>query len=193
MERYVAAPDQGTTSTRCMLFDRQGRMVSIAQREHHQYFPQPGWVEHDATEIWSIVKKILPAAIAEAGVDAGSVVALGVTNQRETTVLWNRHTGIPVGRAIVWQDTRTTGLLTAMADRIAPADVLARTGLPMATYFSGAKLRWMLDRNPELRPAAERGELLFGTMDSWIVWNLTGGPGTGSGASEGIHVTDVTN
>ena len=192
-EKYVAALDQGTTSTRCVLFDRQGRMVSIAQREHHQYFPRPGWVEHDPAEIWSIVKRVVPQALVDAGVDAGQVVGLGVTNQRETTVVWNRQTGLPIGRAIVWQDTRTAELLAGMSTGIDPADVLARTGLPMATYFSGAKLKWMLDRDPQLRPAAERGELLFGTMDSWIVWNLTGGPGTGSGASEGIHVTDVTN
>ena len=191
-ERYVAALDQGTTSTRCVLFDRHGRMVSIAQREHHQHFPQPGWVEHDAAEIWSIVKKVIPQALADAGVEAGQVVGLGVTNQRETTVVWNRHTGVPVGRAIVWQDTRTSSLLARMGDRIDPADVLQRTGLPMATYFSGAKLRWMLDRDPALQPAAERGDLLFGTMDSWITWNLTGGPG-GAARRPGLHVTDVTN
>lgn len=170
-------------------------MVSIAQREHHQYFPRPGWVEHDAAEIWSIVKRIVPRALADAGVDAGQVVGLGVTNQRETTVVWNRHTGVPISRAIVWQDTRTADLLTRLADRIPSAEVLAKTGLPMATYFSGAKLKWLLDRDPQLRPAAERGELLFGTMDSWITWNLTGGPGVGGGpnSSAGLHVTDVTN
>jgi len=195
-ERYVAALDQGTTSTRCMLFDRQGRLVSIAQREHHQYFPRPGWVEHDAAEIWSIVRKVVPQALTDAGVDASQVVALGVTNQRETTVIWNRHTGVPIGRAIVWQDTRTSGLLARMATEIDPADVLARTGLPMATYFSGPKLRWLLDRDQELRPAAERGDLLFGTMDCWITWNLTGGPGGGAAgpaSPPGLHVTDVTN
>ena len=183
-ERYVAAIDQGTTSTRCMLFDRQGRMVSIAQREQHQYYPRPGWVEHDASEIWSIVRKVVPAALAEAGVAARQVVALGVTNQRETTVVWNRNTGVPVGRAIVWQDTRTSDLLTETAGRIDPAEIRERTGLPMATYFSGPKLRWLLDRDPSLRPAAERGDLLFGTMDSWITWNLTGGAG-GDGAAPG--------
>jgi glycerol kinase len=130
--------------------------------------------------------------LADAGVDASQVVGLGVTNQRETTVVWNRRTGIPVGRAIVWQDTRTTGLLTELANRIDPADVLTRTGLPMASYFSGAKLRWMLDRNPALQTAAERGELLFGTMDSWITWNLTGGAG-GRDRDPGVHITDVTN
>jgi glycerol kinase len=193
-EKYVAALDQGTTSTRCMLFDRQGRMVSIAQREHHQYYPQPGWVEHDAAEIWSIVRRVVPQALAEAGVEPAQVVAIGVTNQRETTVVWNRHTGVPIGRAIVWQDTRTSGLLTRLAQQIDGADLLARTGLPLATYFSGPKLRWLLDRDPALRPAAERGDLLFGTMDSWITWNLTGGPGgRNSGGGPGLHVTDVTN
>ncbi len=198
-ERYVAALDQGTTSTRCMLFDRQGRMVSIAQREHHQYFPRPGWVEHDAAEIWSIVKKVVPQALADAGVEPAQVVALGVTNQRETTVVWNRTTGVPIGRAIVWQDTRTSGLLTRLAQQIDGADLMARTGLPLATYFSGPKLRWLLDHDPTLRPAAERGELLFGTMDSWITWNLTGGSGgrVGGGSTDdsapGLHVTDVTN
>ena len=150
--KLVAALDQGTTSTRCMLFDRQGRMVSIAQREHQQYYPHPGWVEHDAAEIWSIVRRIIPQALADAGVGAAEVVALGVTNQRETAVLWNRHTGVPVGRAIVWQDTRTTDVLADLATRIDPARVLARTGLPMANYFSAAKLRWMLDR-PRLHGA----------------------------------------
>ncbi|HEY5879595.1 MAG TPA: glycerol kinase GlpK [Nakamurella sp.] len=191
-QRLVAALDQGTTSTRCMLFDRQGRMVSIAQREHQQHYPHPGWVEHDAAEIWSIVRRIVPQALNDAGVSADQVVALGVTNQRETSVLWNRHTGAPVGRAIVWQDTRTTGVLADFASRIDPAVVLSRTGLPMANYFSAAKLRWMLDRSPAAADAAEAGDLLFGTMDSWITWNLSGGPGRG-GAGPGLHVTDVTN
>ena len=190
--KLVAALDQGTTSTRCMLFDRQGRMVSIAQREHQQYYPHPGWVEHDAAEIWSIVRRIIPQALADAGVGAAEVVALGVTNQRETAVLWNRHTGVPVGRAIVWQDTRTTDVLADLATRIDPARVLARTGLPMANYFSAAKLRWMLDRNPAAAAAAAAGDLLFGTIDSWITWNLSGGPGR-DGGGPGVHVTDVTN
>ena len=194
MQRYVAALDQGTTSTRCMLFDRHGRMVSIAQREHHQYFPRPGWVEHDAAEIWSIVRKVVPQALADAGVEPGQVVALGVTNQRETTVIWNRRTGVPVGRAIVWQDTRTSGMLARLAQEIDPNDVLHRTGLPMATYFSASKLKWMFDHDPGLRPAAERGDLLMGTMDTWITWNLTGGPGDpAAGVAPGVHVTDVTN
>lgn len=190
--RLVAALDQGTTSTRCMLFDRQGRMVSIAQREHQQHYPHPGWVEHDAAEIWSIVRRILPLAIEDAGVSPAQVVALGVTNQRETSVLWNRRTGVPVGRAIVWQDTRTTDVLARFADRIGAATIGERTGLPMANYFSAAKLRWMLDRDPAVADAAASGDLLFGTMDSWITWNLSGGPGSDLGGP-GVHVTDVTN
>lgn len=184
---YVAALDQGTTSTRCMLFDRQGRMVSIAQREHRQHYPRPGWVEHDASEIWSVVRRVVPQALDDAGVDADQVVALGVTNQRETCLLWNRHTGVPVGRAIVWQDTRTHDLLTDIAGRIDPATLQHRTGLPLANYFSAAKLRWMLDRDPAVAAAAESGDLLFGTLDTWITWNLSGG------VDGGVHVTDVTN
>ena len=191
-QRLVAALDQGTTSTRCMLFDRRGRMVSIAQREHQQFYPHPGWVEHDAAEIWSIVRRIVPQALDDAGVSPAEVVALGVTNQRETSVLWNRHTGVPVGRAIVWQDTRTTEVLARFADRIGAATIGERTGLPLANYFSAAKLRWMLDRDPSVAAAAESGDLLFGTMDSWITWNLSGGPG-GAGQPAGAHVTDVTN
>ncbi|MEP6561639.1 MAG: FGGY family carbohydrate kinase, partial [Nakamurella sp.] len=186
--RYVAALDQGTTSTRCMLFDQHGRLVSIAQREHHQYFPRPGWVEHDAAEIWSVVKKVFPQALRDAGVQPAQIAALGVTNQRETTVVWNRRTGIPIGRAIVWQDTRTSQMLAQMSAEPDSADILGKTGLPMASYFSGSKLRWILDQDPSLRPAAERGDLLFGTMDSWIIWNLTGGAD-----GDGLHVTDVTN
>ena len=184
---YVAALDQGTTSTRCMLFDRQGRMVSIAQREHRQFYPRPGWVEHDAAEIWSIVRRIVPQALADADVEADQVVALGVTNQRETCLLWNRHTGAPAGRAIVWQDTRTHDLLAQIAERIDPADLQHRTGLPLANYFSAAKLRWMLARDPAVAAAADAGDLLFGTMDTWITWNLSGG------VDGGVHVTDVTN
>ena len=147
--QYVAALDQGTTSTRCMLFDHDGRMVSVAQREHHQYYPQPGWVEHDAAEIWRIVReRRAPGARATPGSAAEQVVALGVTNQRETTVVWDRHTGRPVGRAIVWQDTRTDRLLASSATTGDGADDPRRTGLPLATYFSGPKLRWILDSDP---------------------------------------------
>ncbi len=185
--QFVAALDQGTTSTRCMVFDHHGTMVSLSQREHHQYFPRPGWVEHDAGQIWSIVRQVLPSALDDAGAEPGQIAALGITNQRETTVVWDRHTGRPVGRAIVWQDTRTTGLLGDIARDLDPAEVTRRTGLPLTGYFSGPKLRWMLDHDPGIRARAERGELLFGTMDCWLTWNLTGG------VEGGLHVTDVTN
>jgi glycerol kinase len=186
-ERYVAALDQGTTSTRCILFDRHGRLVSIAQREHRQYYPHPGWVEHDAAEIWAIVGRILPQALADAEVQPEQVVALGVTNQRETTLLWDRRTGAPACRAIVWQDTRTLPLLERIAKEMDPDEIRRRTGLPLFSYFSGPKLRWLFEHRPELAERADRGELLFGTMDSWIVWNLTGGP------NGGVHVTDASN
>jgi glycerol kinase len=180
---YVAAIDQGTTSTRCLLFDRNGAMVSVAQRQHHQSYPHPGWVEHDALEIWQITRELLPEALADAGIEPAQVVALGVTNQRETTVVWDRATGRPVGPAIVWQDVRTSERLEELTDHADQAWLTRRTGLPLSSYPSGPKLRWLLDSAPGVRERAEAGELLFGTMDTWLVWNLTGG----------LHVTDVTN
>lgn len=180
---YVAAIDQGTTSTRCLVFDREGRMVSVAQRQHHQYYPHPGWVEHDAEEIWEITRDLLPQALADARIGAEQVVGLGVTNQRETTVVWDRRTGRPVAPAIVWQDTRTAADLSRLTGGVDPAELTRRSGLPLAPYASGPKLRWILDSDPGLRERAERGELLFGTMDSWLVWKLSGG----------VHVTDATN
>ena len=185
--KFVAALDQGTTSTRCMVFDHHGTMVSVSQREHHQHYPRPGWVEHDAAEIWSIVRQVVPNALDDAGVDPSQIAAFGITNQRETTVVWDRITGRPVGRAIVWQDTRTTDLLAEIATTVDPAEITRRTGLPLTGYFSGPKLRWILDHDHAVRARAERGELLFGTMDTWITWNLTGG------VNGGLHVTDVTN
>jgi glycerol kinase len=185
--RYVMAIDQGTTSTRCVLFDRSGRLVSMAQREHQQYYPAPGWVEHDAEQIWRDLARIVPAAMRDAGVGESEIVALGIANQRETTVLWDRHTGRPVSRAVVWQDTRTDELVEELAARPGAEQVTARSGLPMATYFSAPRIRWLLDRDPGLRERAERGDVLFGTMESWLIWNLTGGP------DGGVHVTDVTN
>ena len=181
--RYVAAIDQGTTSTRCLVFDQQGRMVSVAQRMHSQHYPRPGWVEHDAMEIWHLVCELLPEALADADAEPDQVVGLGVTNQRETVVVWDRATGVPVAPAVVWQDTRTAHTLDELTDHQDPARLAHRTGLPLSPYSSGPKLRWLLDRDPALRRRAEAGELLFGTMDSWLVWNLTGG----------LHVTDVTN
>ena len=184
---FVMSIDQGTTSTRCILFDRGGRLVSVSQREHKQYFPKPGWVEHDAAEIWRNLEHLAPEALAKVGVSASQVAAIGIANQRETTVLWDRRTGHPLGRAIVWQDTRTDEMVAEYARRPDASIVPERTGLPLATYFSAPRIRWMLDHTPGLRERAERGEVLFGTMESWLIWNLTGG------VDGGVHVTDVTN
>jgi glycerol kinase len=187
VERYVMAVDQGTTSTRCILFDHGGRLVSVTQREHKQHFPRPGWVEHDAMEIWRNLERIAPEAVTQAGASPDQVAALGIANQRETTVMWDRHTGRPIGHAIVWQDTRTDRLVDELAAHPRAGIVRERCGLPLATYFSAPRVRWMLDNRPGLRERAERGDVLFGTMESWLIWNLTGGP------DGGLHVTDVTN
>lgn len=185
--RVVAAIDQGTTSTRCLLFHRTGRMLGVARREHRQHYPRPGWVEHDAEEIWRNVSRVVPAALRNAGLGPGDVVALGIANQRETTVVWDRRSGTPVTRAITWQDTRTDGLVAdLLEDGLAPL-VTRLCGLAPATYFAGPRLRWLLDHTPGLRARAEAGEVLFGTMESWLIWRLTGGP------EGGRHVTDVTN
>ncbi|GAA0403534.1 glycerol kinase GlpK [Microbispora corallina] len=186
-ERYVMSIDQGTTSTRCILFDHHGRLVSVTQREHKQHFPRPGWVEHDAVEIWRNLERIGPEALAQAGIGPGEVAAVGIANQRETTVLWDRRTGLPVTPAVVWQDTRTDTLVDELSRRPDAHVVRERCGLPLATYFSAPTIRWLLDHTPGLRERAERGEVLFGTMESWLIWNLTGGP------DGGVHVTDVTN
>lgn len=186
-EYFVAALDQGTTSSRCMVFDRHGHMVSIAQRLHEQFFPRPGYVEHDAEEIWRTVCAILPEAIADADIDSRQVIALGLTNQRETTVVWDRYTGRPVHRAIVWQDVRTADIVKTIAREMDPAEITARTGLPLSTYFSGPRLRWLFEHIPDLRARAQRGDVLFGTIDTWLLWNLTGG------VDGGVHATDVTN
>jgi glycerol kinase len=182
-ERYVIAIDQGTTSTRCIVFDRRGQLVSLAQQEHKQYFPRPGWVEHDAAEIWRNVKRLAPLALSRAGISTDEVAAVGIANQRETTVLWDRHTGVPIGRAVVWQDTRTDTLVNTLLGAPGADEVQHRSGLPLATYFSGPRLNWILNHVPGLRERAERGDVLFGTMETWLIWNLTGG----------LHVTDVTN
>ncbi|MEU2065035.1 glycerol kinase GlpK [Streptomyces sp. NPDC013455] len=184
---YVAAIDQGTTSSRCIVFDRGGAIVAVDQREHRQIFPKPGWVEHDATEIWSKVQAVVAGALAKAGLRADQLSALGITNQRETTVLWDRATGKPVHNAIVWQDTRTAALCGELGGTDGPDRFRERTGLPLAAYFSGPKAAWLLENVPGLRRRAERGEIAFGTMDSWLIWNLTGG------TDGGRHVTDVTN
>ncbi|MFQ3662936.1 MAG: glycerol kinase GlpK [Chloroflexaceae bacterium] len=187
MSRYVAAIDQGTTSTRCMIFDRSGQVIAFDQREHQQIYPQPGWVEHDPDEIWQRARAVVRAALQRSGLTARDLVAVGVTNQRETTVVWNRHTGQAVCNALVWQDTRTGPLVEELA-RVGGQDRFrARTGLPLATYFSGPKIAWILDHVAGARTAAEAGDLIFGTIDTFLTWWLTGGP------RGGVHVTDVTN
>ncbi|MFE6744045.1 glycerol kinase GlpK [Streptomyces tubercidicus] len=186
-EKYVAAIDQGTTSSRCIIFDHGGAIVAVDQREHRQIFPKPGWVEHDATEIWSKVQAVVAGALAKAGLRADQLSALGITNQRETTVLWDRATGRPVHHAIVWQDTRTSQLCAELGGADGQDRFREATGLPLASYFSGPKAAWLLAEVPGLRARAERGEIAFGTIDSWLIWNLTGGP------DGGVHVTDVTN
>jgi glycerol kinase len=186
MTNYVAAIDQGTTSTRCMVFDRGGHVVALAQQEHAQHYPQPGWVEHDALEIWANTQAVVARALAQGRLAPSDLAAVGVTNQRETTLVWDRA-GQPVHNAIVWQDTRTAPLCAALAAEGGQDRFRARTGLPLATYFSGPKLRWLLDNVPGARARAEAGDLLFGTVDTWLIWNLTGG------STGGVHVTDVTN
>ncbi|MCW2522992.1 MAG: glycerol kinase, partial [Frankiales bacterium] len=185
--RYVLSIDQGTTSTRCMIFDHAGGLRALRQREHHQFFPQPGWSEHDAKEIWRNVERIVPAAMKEAGITAADVVGIGIANQRETLVVWERATGEPVHRAIVWQDIRTAELIQQWQADPRAGRVRELTGLPIASYFAAPRLHWLLAERPELRERAERGELLAGTIDSWLVWNLTGG------VDGGRHITDVTN
>ncbi|ARF54104.1 glycerol kinase GlpK [Streptomyces gilvosporeus] len=186
-EKYVAAIDQGTTSSRCIIFNHDGAIVAVDQREHRQIFPQPGWVEHDATEIWNKVQAVVAGALTKAGLRADQLSALGITNQRETTVLWDRTTGRPVHHALVWQDTRTAALCTELGGTDGQDRFREATGLPLASYFSGPKAAWLLDAIPGLRGRAERGEIAFGTIDSWLIWNLTGG------VDGGVHVTDVTN
>lgn len=186
-QRYVLAIDQGTTSTRCILFDQRARLVGVAQRPHRQHYPRPGWAEQDAVEIWRNVERIVPQALRDSGVAADQIVALGIANQRETTVVWDRRTGTPVGRAIVWQDVRTEELIRELEGKPGADRIRELCGLPPASYFAAPRLRWMLDTMPGLRERAERGEVLFGTMETWLIWNLTGGP------DGGLHRTDVTN
>jgi glycerol kinase len=186
-DTYVAAIDQGTTSSRCIVFNQDGAVVAVDQREHRQIFPKPGWVEHDATELWSKVQAVVAGAIAKAGLRPDQISALGITNQRETTVLWDRATGKPVHNAIVWQDTRTAALCTELGGDVGQDRFRDRTGLPLASYFAGPKAAWLLDNVPGLRQRAADGRIAFGTIDSWLIWNLTGG------TDGGAHVTDITN
>jgi glycerol kinase len=184
---FIAAIDQGTTSSRCIVFDKDGRIVAVDQKEHEQIFPKPGWVEHDAKEIWTNVQEVVDSAVSKAGITAADVKAIGITNQRETTLLWDKHTGEPVHNAIVWQDTRTAELCRELGRNVGQDRYRRETGLPLASYFAGPKVRWLLDNVEGLRERAENGDILFGTMDSWVIWNLTGG------TDGGVHVTDVTN
>jgi glycerol kinase len=181
-ERYIASIDQGTASSRCIVFDHTARVVSVSQKEHRHLFPRPGLVEHDPEEIWRNVLDVVRGALDAASLTVRDLVALGITNQRETTVLWDRETGAPVHNAISWQDTRTDRLVDELAGDVGQDRFRDRCGLPLATYFSGPKIRWLLDQIPGLRARAEAGEVLFGTMDSWLIWRLCG-----------RHVTDVTN
>ncbi len=187
MAKYAAAVDQGTTSTRCMIFSHDGQVVSVDQKEHEQIYPKPGWVEHNPMEIWERTQEVVRGAVAKAGAAPGDIAAVGVTNQRETTIVWNPKTGVPYYNAIVWQDTRTADICNALAkdggqDRFRP-----KVGLPLATYFSGPKVKWILENVPGVREAAEKGEAVFGNIDTWVIWWLTGGP------NGGAHVTDVSN
>lgn len=183
MAKYVGAIDQGTTSTRFIVFDRQGGIVAVDQREHAQICPRPGWVEHDALEIWRNTQATIEGALAKAGLTKADLASVGVANQRETTILWDRQTGVPLHNAIVWMDTRTDGLVAHYSADGGKDRLRARTGLPLATYFSGLKLAWLLEHVDGARAMAEAGDALFGTMDCWTMWNLTGG----------AHFTDVTN
>ncbi|GAB4114633.1 MAG: glycerol kinase GlpK [Roseiflexaceae bacterium] len=187
MATYVAAIDQGTTSSRCIIFDRQGRVVCFDQKEHEQIYPQPGWVEHDPNEIWARTQEVIGGALRKGGIATSEIAAIGITNQRETAVVWDRHTGRPYHNAIVWQDTRTDAICQELGATDGQNRFRAITGLPLATYFSGPKIRWLLDHVDGLRAAAEQGDAIFGTIDSFITWWLTGGP------NGGVHVTDVTN
>ena len=185
MAEYAAAVDQGTTSTRFMVFDHGGQVVSIDQEEHEQIFPKPGWVEHDANEIWQRTQEVISAGLGK--VNASDIAAVGVTNQRETTVVWDRTTGEPVYNAIVWQDTRTDQICNELIADGGQDRFRAKTGLPIATYFSGPKIKWILENDEGLREKAEAGDIIFGNIDSWVIWQLTGG------TDGGVHVTDVTN
>jgi glycerol kinase len=181
-ERYVAAIDQGTASSRCLVFDQSARIVSVAQKEHRHMYPRPGWVEHDPEEIWRNVEEVVARALDDAQLKPADLVAVGIANQRESTLVWDRHTGEAVHNAINWQDTRTDHLVRELSRELGSDRFRERCGLPLASYFSGPKLRWLLDTVPGLRQRAEAGEVLFGTIDSWLIWRLTG-----------RHLTDVTN
>ncbi|MBB1569940.1 MAG: glycerol kinase GlpK [Propionibacterium sp.] len=185
--KYVLAIDQGTTSSRAIIFDHGGHIVAVGQKEHEQIFPRAGWVEHDAVEIWDTVREVVAQALAKAQLNKKDLSAVGSTNQRETTLVWDRNTGEPVYNAIVWQDTRTQKIVEELGGEAGADKYKAAVGLPLATYFSGPKVKWILDNVEGARERAEAGDLVMGTMDTWVLWNLTGG------VNGGVHVTDVTN
>ncbi|MBP7212975.1 MAG: glycerol kinase GlpK [Anaerolineaceae bacterium] len=187
MGKYVAAIDQGTTSTRFMVFDHAGKVVGYDQKEHEQIFPKPGWVEHDPLEIIQATKDVITGAINKLRLDVKEIEAIGITNQRETAVVWDKLTGKPVYNAIVWQDTRTDQICNELEKDGGQDRFREKVGLPLATYFSGMKVKWILDNDPSLLARAEKGEILFGNIDTWVIWNMTGGP------QGGVHITDVTN
>ena len=187
MAKYAAAVDQGTTSSRFMIFNHSGQVVTFDQKEHTQIYPKPGWVEHDPMEIWGAVQAVIAGALAKGAIDSKDISAIGITNQRETTVVWNKKTGKPVYNAIVWQDTRTDQICNELAKDGGQDRFRAKVGLPLATYFSGPKVKWILDNVQGARAAAEAGDLAFGNIDTWLIWNMTGG------VNGGVHVTDVSN
>ncbi len=187
MTEYVGAIDQGTTSSRFILFDRTGEIVSVAQKEHKQIYPKPGWVEHDPVEIWRNTAAVIAGALEQKGLSQTDLAGVGITNQRETTILWDRRSGEPLYNAVVWQDTRVDERVAAYAANGGQDRFRAQTGLPLASYFSALKLQWILDNVPDARAKAESGDAIFGTIDTWVLWNLTGG------VDGGLHATDVTN
>ena len=186
-DKFVMAIDQGTTSSRAIIFDHSGRIVSVGQKEHEQIFPRAGWVEHNPIEVWDNVRAVVAEALAGASLNAGNLAAVGITNQRETTVVWDKTTGEPAYNAIVWQDTRTAKIVDDLGGAEGQDKYKARVGLPLATYFSGPKVKWILDNVEGAREKAEAGKLVMGNMDTWVLWNMTGG------VEGGVHVTDVTN
>ena len=185
-DKYILAIDQGTTSSRAIIFNHEGQIVSVGQKEHEQIFPRAGWVEHNAIEIWDAVREVVGEALAKASLNKDNIQAVGITNQRETTLVWNKETGEPVYNAIVWQDTRTGKIIEELGGGDQDK-YKARVGLPLATYFSGPKVKWILDNVEGARADAEAGKLVMGNMDTWVIWNITGG------VHGGVHVTDVTN
>ena len=188
MADYVGAVDQGTTSTRFMIFDHGGNVVAVDQKEHEQIYPKPGWVEHDPMEIITRTNEVIAGALKKAGISASDLAAVGITNQRETTVVWDRRTGKPIYNALVWQDTRTQGVVDELSADGGQDRFREKVGLPLATYFSGTKAKWLLENVDGAMDAAKAGHLMFGNIDTWVIWNLTGGTDGG-----GVHITDVSN